>query len=146
MSMANIMNQAAHTSTVSTVDNKPPSLHDSARASPEPLDAFHNLVQDMNTILGPSSGINSADVDVEELKKLMSAYESNEEDWLMYAFADPSRGYTRNLVDRGNGKANLVSHYPLYQMACLAECPCDWMLLLFLFNDYSRRLFSLNSV
>lgn len=89
----------------SKVDSPP---RDSARQSPVPFDSFHRLVEDINKILGPSNGIDSADVDVEELQKLMGSYESNEEDWQPYAFVDYSRAYTRNLVDRGNGKSNLV--------------------------------------
>ena len=89
--------------------NKPASLHDSARASPEPLDGFDKLIRDINIVLGPSSGINSADVDVEELKTLMGHYSSNEAEWERYAFSDYSRAYTRNLVDNCNGKSNLVS-------------------------------------
>lgn len=84
-------------------------LHDSARTSPEPGDGFHRLVSDINSILGPCNGIDSAGVDVEEIKKLMADYESKEREWEKYAFADISRAYTRNLVDRGNGKSNLVS-------------------------------------
>ena len=66
--------------------------------------AFDTLVQDINTILGPSSGIDSNDVDIEELKRVLSEYESDESEWSRYAFVDASRPYTRNLVDRGNGK------------------------------------------
>lgn len=40
----------------------------------------------------------------------MENYTSSEKDWEKYAFADLSRGYTRNLVDEGNGKSNLVSY------------------------------------
>ncbi|CAK4032330.1 related to Cysteine dioxygenase [Lecanosticta acicola] len=90
------------------ITEKAESIHDSARGSPEPLDAFHKLVEDINCILGPSNGIDSDNVDVEELKKLMLAYQSNEQDWSKYAFGDSSRAYTRNLVDRGNGKSNLL--------------------------------------
>jgi cysteine dioxygenase len=75
----------------------------------EPLDAFHRLVSDLSRILGPSSGINSEDVDVQKINKLMEDYISDEKDWGRYAFSDFSRGYTRNLVDEGNGKSNLVS-------------------------------------
>jgi cysteine dioxygenase len=75
----------------------------------EPLDAFHRLVSDLSRILGPSSGLNSEDVDVQKLQILMEEYISNEKDWAKYAFPDFSRGYTRNLVDEGNGKSNLVS-------------------------------------
>lgn len=73
-----------------------------------PPDSFHQLVADLSQILGPSSGLTSADVDVQQLRSLMERYISNEDEWRKYAFADLSRGYTRNLVDEGNGKSNLV--------------------------------------
>lgn len=101
----------------SPADGKPASMHDSARGSPEPYriedldasDGFQQLVADINNILGPCNGIDSAGVDVGELKFVMRDYKSNESEWEKYAFADYSRAYTRNLVDRGNGKCNLVS-------------------------------------
>lgn len=73
------------------------------------LDAFHQLVQDLSKVLGPSSGIDSAEVDPEDLQALMRDYVSNASEWMQYALGDPSRNYTRNLVDRGNDKSNLVS-------------------------------------
>ena len=73
------------------------------------VDAFHGLVRDLSAILGPSSGINSADIDPENLRRLMEAYISEKIEWMPYALGDPSRSYTRNLVDKGNGKSNLVS-------------------------------------
>lgn len=99
---------------VSPPDGKPASLHDSARGSPEPfaqvsVDRFHQLVDNINYILGPCNGIDSDDVNVKELEHAMREYSSNEQEWQKYAFADYSRGYTRNLVDSGNGKCNLVS-------------------------------------
>ncbi|MCJ1401179.1 Cysteine dioxygenase [Xylographa trunciseda] len=72
------------------------------------IDAFHRLVQDLSTVLGPSSGINSADVDPDDLQRLMKAYNSERKEWAPYALGDPSRSYTRNLVDKGNGKSNLL--------------------------------------
>jgi len=77
--------------------------------STRPPDAFHKLVADLSRILGPSSGLDSADVDVPKLQKLMEGYSSSRREWSKYAFSDFSRGYTRNLVDEGNGKSNLVS-------------------------------------
>ena len=71
-------------------------------------DAFHRLVDDLSNVLGPSSGLDSADVDPRNLQSLMAAYISNKSEWVRYALGDPSRTYTRNLVDRGNGKSNLV--------------------------------------
>ena len=48
------------------------------------------------------------DVDPNDLVNLMSIYTSKAEHWQQYAFADSSRNYTRNLVDEGNGKSNLL--------------------------------------
>ena len=44
---------------------------------------------------------------VARLTKIMETYKSNAQDWKEYALFDPSR-YTRNLVDDGNGKYNLI--------------------------------------
>jgi len=74
----------------------------------DPCDDFHRLVRQLSDVLGPSSGINSADVDENELIRLMEQYTSQESQWRHYAFADSSRNYTRNLVDEGNGKSNLL--------------------------------------
>lgn len=77
--------------------------------SPQPaLDAFHSLVEQINTILGPSSGTNSSDIDVQGLMRAMGNYTSAEHDWAEYAHTDYSRNYTRNFVDHGNGKTNLL--------------------------------------
>ena len=76
--------------------------------STENIDAFHRLVRELSAVLGPSSGINSTDVDPEDLRQLMEAYNSDKTEWIPYALGDPSRSYTRNLVDKGNGKSNLV--------------------------------------
>lgn len=83
-------------------------IHEPAGITPEASGLFHGLVQDIKSILGPSSGIDSADVDDKELRSVMEDYLSNETEWERYAQADGSRPYTRNLVDKGNGKSNLV--------------------------------------
>ncbi|TQN71357.1 Cysteine dioxygenase [Colletotrichum shisoi] len=70
---------------------------------------FDELVLALKEALGPSSGLDSADVDVNELMKLMEEYNTKESDWIQFAFAEKSMGYTRNLVDEGNGKSNLAS-------------------------------------
>jgi cysteine dioxygenase len=72
------------------------------------LDAFHQLMQNLSDALGPSSGLDSDDVDPRDIQKLMAAYMSKEDEWRQYALPDLSRAYTRNLVDEGNGKSNLV--------------------------------------
>ena len=74
-------------------------------------DQFEGLVLALKEALGPSSGLTSDDVDVGFLTRLMIEYDSNPAEWSKYAFGDGSRGYTRNLVDEGNGKSNLVSDW-----------------------------------
>lgn len=69
---------------------------------------FDALVSGIRLHLGSSSGIDSDDVDVDDLMDLMRAYFSDDSQWKQYALGDPSRNYTRNLVDEGNGKANLL--------------------------------------
>ncbi|QUC22555.1 uncharacterized protein UV8b_06796 [Ustilaginoidea virens] len=71
-------------------------------------DRFEELVLEMKKVLGPSSGLTSDDVDVDTLTSLMIDYDSNAMEWGKYAYGDVSRGYTRNLVDEGNGKSNLL--------------------------------------
>jgi cysteine dioxygenase len=72
------------------------------------LDKFQSLVQALSEKLGPCSGINSDDVDERELQQLMEDYSSDESEWAKYFFPAPNMPYTRNLVDKGNGKSNLV--------------------------------------
>jgi len=46
-------------------------------------------------------------VNIEYVDALMRSYKSNSSEWKMYAKFDPFK-YTRNLVDEGNGKFNLM--------------------------------------
>ncbi|CAJ2512799.1 Uu.00g009180.m01.CDS01 [Anthostomella pinea] len=73
-----------------------------------PMNQFNQLVEDIRQVLGPSSGLDSADVDVEDLTLLMERYVSNSKEWATYAMGNANLPYTRNLVDEGNGKANLL--------------------------------------
>ncbi|KLU81989.1 cysteine dioxygenase [Magnaporthiopsis poae ATCC 64411] len=77
------------------------------RRSEAPI-GFADLVMDLKDALGPSSGLTSDDVDVNHLTWLMDGYDAGEQGWLPFAMKDASRGYTRNLVDEGNGKSNLL--------------------------------------
>lgn len=72
-------------------------------------DQFEELVLSLKEALGPSSGLDSSDVDVNSLMTLLRVYDAKEKGWVPYAMADPNLAYTRNLVDEGNGKSNLVS-------------------------------------
>ncbi|ORZ04005.1 RmlC-like cupin domain-containing protein [Syncephalastrum racemosum] len=72
---------------------------------PFTLDA---LVSEIHSILGPDGGIDSEHIDHREIMALMEEYNSKATDWSKYAIFDESRAYTRNLVDDGNGKFNLM--------------------------------------
>ncbi|XP_043567030.1 cysteine dioxygenase type 1-like isoform X2 [Chiloscyllium plagiosum] len=46
-------------------------------------------------------------IDVDEVRDMLESYKSDPSEWLKYAKFDKYR-YTRNLVDEGNGKFNLM--------------------------------------
>ncbi|PFH61572.1 hypothetical protein XA68_16995 [Ophiocordyceps unilateralis] len=98
------------TTSVMTVDHVSgcPTVSAHGVAGPVPLQRFDELVQALKQALGPSSGLTSDDVDVGYLTRLMEGYDSGQGEWSKFAFGDSSRGYTRNLVDEGNGKSNLL--------------------------------------
>jgi hypothetical protein len=73
-----------------------------------PENQFDRLVIALKDALG-SSGLTSDDIDIKLLSRLMQEYQSNEDEWRRFALVDPNSKYTRNLVDQGNGKSNLVS-------------------------------------
>lgn len=83
------------------------------------MNKFQSLIKSIASILGPTSGVDSADVNVDDLINTMKLYKSNEDEWLPFALGDVSRNYTRNLVDDTNGKSNIlivvwVSLYPSF--------------------------------
>ncbi|TGZ83407.1 hypothetical protein EX30DRAFT_354505 [Ascodesmis nigricans] len=85
----------------------PPGSHCS-KHNPHPPNSFQSLISTITDILGPSSGLDSTDIDVNDLKSAMRSYQSHEAEWAEYAHKDLSRNYTRNFVDRGNGNANML--------------------------------------
>lgn len=78
-------------------------------AAPSASHHFDDLVQALKDVLGPSSGLDSKDVDLNSIMDLMREYDTKENGWVPFAIADADLPYTRNLVDEGNGKSNLVS-------------------------------------
>ncbi|KAF2437218.1 cysteine dioxygenase type I [Karstenula rhodostoma CBS 690.94] len=69
---------------------------------------FEELVERLSAELGPYSGISSEDVDPKKLEQLMAEYVADEAHWSKYFFPSQHHAYTRNLVDKGNGKSNLL--------------------------------------
>ncbi|XP_064388543.1 cysteine dioxygenase 1-like [Halichondria panicea] len=56
---------------------------------------------------GVRESFSTEQVDVDRLRTLMNSYQSQRSDWEQYALFDPHT-YTRNLVDAGNGRYNLI--------------------------------------
>lgn len=96
--------------TVSDSDEDALSSSPSSFSSSVKLTSFNTLVEDIKAILGPSSGIDSDDVDVSSIMETMRSYDprENSHEWGKYALSDPSAGYSRNGVDECNDKANLL--------------------------------------
>ncbi|KAJ5120436.1 Cysteine dioxygenase type I [Penicillium bovifimosum] len=74
----------------------------------KPQYSLDNLVQDIKTYLGSSSGISSKDVDNEYLISLAQKYVSDPNDWARYFYNDTSKNYTRNAIENINQKANIL--------------------------------------
>ncbi|KAK3101878.1 hypothetical protein FSP39_007003 [Pinctada imbricata] len=62
---------------------------------------FGEMIKELHRVFSS----NQADID--EVKTILKKYESSREDWEKFALSDPHK-YTRNLVDEGNGKFNLL--------------------------------------
>lgn len=72
------------------------------------MNSFQALIESIADSLGPTSGLDSDDVNVDHLLSIMQSYISDEFDWHSYALSDASRNYTRNQVDDTNGKSNVL--------------------------------------
>lgn len=72
------------------------------------LDAFRQLVQGLSCYLAslPSSAFK--DINYRLIIKAMENYTSQSSEWEKYAHKNEKQCFTRNLVDPGNGRHNLV--------------------------------------
>ncbi|XGW21888.1 hypothetical protein V3C99_004669, partial [Haemonchus contortus] len=62
----------------------------------------------MQALIGQMRSIFRDDqVNIEDMEKTLLSYKSDPQDWSRYALFD-ERNYTRNLVDTGNGKYNMI--------------------------------------
>jgi cysteine dioxygenase len=66
------------------------------------IDNLQDLVVELRRVFDADK------VDIDYVKTVLSAYKSNPKDWAQFAHFDQYR-YTRNLVDTGNGKYNLIA-------------------------------------
>ncbi|BFZ26097.1 hypothetical protein BsWGS_29136 [Bradybaena similaris] len=82
-------------------DTKQPPAKFSDPSSISPPESLRELVARLHEIFEHD------DISVEYVQALMASYKSNRREWKRFAKFDPHR-YTRNLVDEGNGKFNLM--------------------------------------
>jgi len=79
-------------------------ISNSAPCTPPHVDTLEQLITLLRQEFG-TGGIESVDTDRVQL--LMESYLSNQNDWKKYCYFNKNH-YTRNLVDDGNGKFNLM--------------------------------------
>jgi cysteine dioxygenase len=72
-----------------------------------PPTPFDSLVQNLKNCF-EDPGDQNEKIQADHLQSLMRAYASKRSEWDRFALGDPDMAYTRNLVDKGNGKYNLV--------------------------------------
>ncbi|KAE8738480.1 hypothetical protein FOCC_FOCC016040 [Frankliniella occidentalis] len=72
-----------------------------AQEPASPINGLDKLVQELHRIFRDDV------VNIEHVSEVMASYQSNPSDWKKFAKFDRFR-YTRNLVDEGNGKFNLM--------------------------------------
>jgi len=65
------------------------------------VDTLDDLIRELRSAFATDH------VNIERVQDIMSAYKSNPREWIKFAKFDRHR-YTRNLVDEGNGKFNLM--------------------------------------
>ncbi|KAJ2462713.1 hypothetical protein GGI02_005399, partial [Coemansia sp. RSA 2322] len=68
---------------------------------------MQDLVSSLNQAMG-DSGLGEDLCTVRKVKQLMHSYMSQSDDWAQHAIYQEGSRYTRNLVDDGNGKYNLL--------------------------------------
>ncbi|KAJ2252391.1 hypothetical protein EV176_007551, partial [Coemansia sp. RSA 451] len=66
-----------------------------------------DLIAQLNTCMG-DTGLGTDPHTVRLVRQLMHSYTGSKSDWSQYAIYKPGTRYTRNLVDDGNGKYNLL--------------------------------------
>ncbi|KAJ2081650.1 hypothetical protein H4R24_002174 [Coemansia sp. RSA 988] len=89
---------------MSTIEDTSITLQEPVSKQPANM---QELISSLNTVMG-DKGLGEDFETVRRVKQLMRGYVSKSQDWEKYAFYQDGARYTRNLVDDGNGKYNLL--------------------------------------
>ncbi|MCJ1274408.1 hypothetical protein MMC21_002204 [Puttea exsequens] len=85
---------------------KPEAESHNSELAQNPRDA--PLIENLKYLLVLPTTATFKDIDYQPVIDAMTAYISDKKDWERYAHRDKTQGFTRNLVDKGNGKYNLL--------------------------------------
>ena len=81
----------------------------SISAGHQRLDGFHNLVQELSGYLDTAQSLAFSEIcDPNAVIHRMKGYQSDRSEWAKYAHEDGNQCFTRNMVERGLGKSNIV--------------------------------------
>lgn len=84
----------------------------STSAQGQQLDAFHNLVRELSGYLDEAPSLMFAEIcNPDTVIQKMREYRSDRSEWAKYAHEDGNQCFTRNMVERGQGKSNIVSQH-----------------------------------
>ena len=81
----------------------------STNAQDRPSDQFHTLVRELSGYIDTAQSLAFSEIcDPNAVIQRMKQYQSYTREWARYAFRDEAQCFTRNMVDRGLGKSNIV--------------------------------------
>ena len=73
------------------------------------INGFHNLAQELSGYLDTAQSLAFSEIcDPNAVIQRMKQYRSDRLDWAKYAHQDENMCFTRNMVERGLGKSNIV--------------------------------------
>lgn len=84
----------------------------STEAQGQQLDAFHSLVRELSGYLDKAKSLAFSEIcDPDTVIQRMREYRSDRSEWAKYALEDGNQCFTRNMVERGLGKSNIVRQH-----------------------------------
>lgn len=84
----------------------------STNAQGQQLDAFHNLVRELSGYLDEAPSLMFSEIcNPDTVIQRMREYRSDRSEWAKYAHEDGNQCFTRNMVERGLGKSNIVGQH-----------------------------------
>ena len=84
----------------------------SSKVQIQQCDGFHTLVQELSGYFDTAQSLAFSEIcDPNAVIQRMKEYQSERSEWARYAHENENQCFTRNMVERGLGKSNIVSQY-----------------------------------